>query len=70
MWSVSSLLRPEIPEVSQGQGPGVSSWFPEAAFPWLSDGPSWVQVGVWSAQQPAALMETPLCVSIPVWGTY
>lgn len=53
MWSVSSLLRPEIPEVSQGQGPGAAPWSLETAFPWLSDGPRWVGAG-WGVVSSAA----------------
>lgn len=35
--------------ISLGHLPGS----PEVAFPWLSDGPSWLWVEVWAAQQPS-----------------
>lgn len=48
-----NFTRQEISEMSQDQGPGASPWVSRSSLPWLSDGPSWLWVEVWAAQQPS-----------------
>lgn len=59
MWPVDTIPRQEISRDRKFQrwvrprALGHLPGSPEVAFPWLSDGPSWLWVEVWAAQQPS-----------------